>query len=129
MFSGLARAWYALIVSAGLFLVLPTLAMTDEHSGAPERFVDGTLEIVHIDEADQSQSRFVYYLLTAEGDGPGNSGAAFELRFQRPPPPGLKTGDHLNVRGRAVGRKLWVDDIAATDQQGSAETPQETVAA
>jgi hypothetical protein len=127
VFSNLSRAWFALLASAGLFLVVPTLAMTDEHSGAPERFVDGTLEIVHIDEADQSQSRFVYYLLTAEGDGPGNSGAAFELRFQRTPPPGLKTGDRLNVRGRAVGRKLWVDDIAATEQQGSTEALQETV--
>ncbi len=129
MRSNLSRAWFALLASAGLFLVLPTLAMTDEHDAAPERFVDGTLEIVHIDEVDQSQSRFVYYLLTAEGEGPGNSGAAFELRFQRTPPPGLKTGDRLNVRGRAVGRKLWVDDIATTEQQGSATAPQETVVA
>ncbi len=128
MLSNLSRAWFALVAFAGLFLVLPTLAMTDEHGGAPERFVDGTLEIVHIDEVDQSQSRFVYYLLTAEGEGPGNSGAAFELRFQRTPPPGLKTGDRLNVRGRAVGRKLWVDDIATTEQQGSAAAPQETLA-
>ncbi len=129
MRSNLSRAWFALLASAGLFLVLPTLAMTDEHDAAPERFVDGTLEIVHIDEVDQSQSRFVYYLLTAEGEGPSNSGAAFELRFQRTPPPGLKTGDRLNVRGRAVGRKLWVDDIATTEQQGSATAPQETVVA
>jgi hypothetical protein len=123
-----SRALHALIISAGLFLALPTGAMAHEHTGAPERFVDGTLEIVHIDEADQGQSRFAYFLLTAEGDGPGNSGAAFELRFERTPPADLQTGDRLNVRGRAVGRNLWVDDIAAADQDGSTGTVQETLA-
>ncbi|MCZ6586606.1 MAG: hypothetical protein O7B24_01505, partial [Alphaproteobacteria bacterium] len=93
MLSNKFRAWRALILTAGLIFTLPNLAISDEHGGAPERFVDGTLEIVHIDEVDQSQSRFAYFLLTAEGDGPGNSGAAFELRFQRPPPSSLQTGD------------------------------------
>lgn len=128
MLSNKFRTWRALILSAGLIFILPNLAIANEHGGAPERFVDGTLEIVHIDEVDQAQSRLAYFLLTAEGDGPGNSGAAFELRFQRPPPSSLQTGDRLNVRGRAVGRNLWVDDIAAADQQGSVETPPENLA-
>ena len=51
-----------------------------------------------------------------------------ELRFERTPPASLKTGDRLNVRGRAVGRNLWVEDIAAADQDGSNATPQETLA-
>ena len=127
MLSKNIRAWLALAFSAGLFFALPSLAVSNEHKGAPQRFVDGTLEIVHIDEVDQGKSRFAYYLLTAEGDGPGNSGAAFELRFERPPPPGLATGDRLNVRGRAVGRNLWVEDIAAADQEGSADTPEENL--
>ena len=58
------RAWLALAFSAALFFALPSLAISNEHKGAPERIVDGTLEIVHIDEMDQAQSRFVYYLLT-----------------------------------------------------------------
>ncbi len=115
MLSSNFRAWLALIFSAGLFFTLPNLAVSNEHKGAPESFVDGTLEIVHIDEINQSQSRFAYYLLTDDDDAPGNSGAALELKFERQPPAGLKTGDRLNVRGRAVGRNLWVDDIAAAD--------------
>ena len=122
------RAWLAVAFPAGILFALPGLAVAHEHNGAPERFVDGTLEIVHIDEIDQAQSRFVYYLLTDEGDGPGKSGAALKLRFERTPPASLKTGDRLNVRGRAVGRNLWVDDIAAADQDGSTATPQETLA-
>jgi hypothetical protein len=129
MLSNFSRTWRALTVSAGLVLALPAVVATaHEHKGAPERFVDGTLEIVHIDEVDQSQSRFAYYLLTDEGDGPGNAGAALELRFERQPPASLKTGDRLNVRGRAVGHNLWVEDIAAADQDGSTATPEETLA-
>ncbi len=128
MLSSNFRAWLALIFSAGLFFTLPNLAVSNEHKGAPESFVDGTLEIVHIDEINQSQSRFAYYLLTDDDDAPGNSGAALELKFERQPPAGLKTGDRLNVRGRAVGRNLWVDDIAAADQESSTEVPQETLA-
>lgn len=121
------RAWIAIAVSAGLFFALPSWSAASEHQSAPERLVEGTLEIVHIDEVDQGQSRFAYFLLTDEGDGPGRSGAAFELRFQRTPPPGLQTGDRLSVRGRAVGRNLWVDDIAAADQEGSAGAGDQTV--
>jgi hypothetical protein len=128
MLSNNIRAWLAVAFSAGLFFVLPGLAVSNEHENAPEQFVDGTLEIVHIDEIDQSQSRFAYYLLTDGADSPGNSGAAFELKFQRQAPASLKTGDRLNVRGRAVGRNLWVEDIAAADQDGSTATPDETLA-
>ena len=113
------RAWLALAFSAALFFALPSLAVSNEHKGAPERIVDGTLEIVHIDEIDQAQSRFVYYLLTDGSDGPGKSGEALELRFERTPPASLKTGDRLNVRGRAVGRNLWVEDIAAAVPLGT----------
>lgn len=127
MVSSLSRVCHFLVVAGGLFIALPTLAVAHEHTGAPERFVDGTLEIVHIDEVDQGQSRFVYFLLTAEGDGPGGPGAAFELRFERQPPADLQTGNLLSVRGRAVGRNLWVDDIAAADQQGSTDTSPETL--
>lgn len=128
MLTNFSRTWRALTISAGLVLALPAVATAHEHKGAPERFADGTLQIVHIDQVDQSQSRFAYYLLTDELDGPGNSGAALELRFEREPPASLKTGDRLNVRGRAVGRKLWVEDIAAADQDGSNATPEETLA-
>ena len=41
----------------------------------------------------------------------------------------LRTGDRVNVRGRAVGRRLWVTDIVAgLDQEGTGE-PTETQAA
>lgn len=128
MLSNFSRTWRALTISAGLVLALPAVATAHEHQGAPERFVDGTLEIVHVDEVDQSKSRFAYYLLTDELGGPGNSGAALELRFERQPPASLKTGDRLNVRGRAVGRNLWVEDISAADQDGSNATAEETLA-
>lgn len=127
------------VASALLILAIASPARADGHQDAPEVFVDGEIQIVHIENADPSLTRTAYFILTdpdagpgsSPGSSPGKSGEALELRFERNAPASLKTGQRVNIRGRAVGRKLWVDDIATLgDDSGSGEsTSQSTTTA
>ncbi len=104
---------------AHLALAQPSAA--SEHLGAPAIAVEGEVLIVHIDDFERDKSRFAYYLRDLA------SNTVFRLRFERQPPGTLRTGDKVTVRGRAVGRKLWVGEIAAGVEQdgGAAIQPQE----
>jgi hypothetical protein len=107
------------------FVVLLAVAqrsVASEHHGAPAIAVEGEILIVHIDEFERDKSRLAYYLRDLA------SNTVFQLQFERKPPATLRTGNKVTVRGRAVGRKLWVGEIAAGVQQdgGTAEQPQDT---
>ena len=84
---------------------------------------EGELRIVHIDHFDRGRSETAYLLRDLA------SGDIFELRFERRPPRLLRTGDRVSVRGRAVGRKLWVTEIVAGLDQEATGEPAETQAA
>ncbi|MCH8189545.1 MAG: hypothetical protein IIB66_12780, partial [Proteobacteria bacterium] len=102
-------------------------AVAAEHQNVPVIMVQGEVTVVHIDYFEQGRSKTSYYLRDLA------SNTVFQLQFERQPPATLKTGDKVTVRGRAVGRKLWVGEIASGVQQdgGAAEQTQEagTVAA
>jgi hypothetical protein len=117
--TGLAVLLAALLLASG-----SQRAGASEHGNAPAMTAEGELRIVHIDHFDRGRSETAYLLRdTATGD-------TFELRFERRPPRLLRTGDRVSIRGRAVGRKLWVTEIVAgLDQEGTGEPAESEAAA
>jgi hypothetical protein len=84
---------------------------------------EGEVRVLHIDHFERGRSETAYLLRDLA------SGETFELRFERRPPRLLRTGDRIHVRGRAVGRKLWVTEIVAgLDQEGTGEPAQNEIA-
>ncbi len=101
-------------------------AVAAEHHNVPVIMVQGEVTVVHIDYFEQGRSRTAYYLRDLA------SGTVYELKFERDPPRTLQSGAKITARGRAVGRKLWVGEIAAgVEQDGGAptETAESEVAA
>lgn len=82
-------------------------------SDATPLILEGDLEIVHIDQFDQGKSRFGYFILPEDGD----SAAAIELEFARGAPKSLKPGSRINIKGKAKGRKFWVEDILEVTEE------------
>ncbi len=110
------------LLSALLFAPLSVdRAVAAEHHNVPSTTVEGEVTVVHIDYFEQGRSITAYYLRDLA------SGTVYELKFERDPPGTLRTGAKVTVRGRAVGRKLWVGEIAAGVEQdgGAAIQPQE----
>ncbi len=99
------------------------LAIAEEHEGAPAVVLEGEILVVHVDYFDRGRSETAYLLRDLA------SGDTFELKFERRPPRLLRTGNRINVRGRAVGRKLWVTEIVAGLDQEATGEPAETQAA
>lgn len=101
-------------------------AVASEHHDVPVIMVQGEVTVVHIDYFEQGRSRTAYYLRDLA------SGTVYELKFERTPPRTLQSDDKVTARGRAVGRKLWVTEIAAgvePDGGASTETAESEVAA
>lgn len=95
-----------LIVSVLAVFLFAAQVLAVEHSQAAQRLhLSGEVTVVHIDYFDQAGSKTIYYLHDSV------SGSVIELAFERKPPRALRSGDKVTVRGRAVGRKLWVDEI------------------
>ena len=117
------RPGLAVLLAALLLAPGSQRAGAAEHEGAPAMTAEGELRIVHIDHFDRGRSDTAYLLRDLA------SGDIFELKFERRAPRLLRTGDRVSVRGRAVGRQLWVTEIVAgLDQEGTGE-PAETQAA
>ncbi len=92
-------------------------AAASEHHDVPVIMVEGEVTVVHIDYFEQGRSRTAYYLRDLA------SGTVYELKFERTPPATLRSDDKVTARGRAVGRKLWVTEIAAgIEAEGGAST-------
>jgi uncharacterized repeat protein (TIGR01451 family) len=70
--------------------------------------VTGVLTIIHGDDFANKRSRNFYHLKNQE------TGATFNLRFQKKVPPGLRSGSIVKVRGRAAGREIYL----ALDEAG-----------
>lgn len=120
----LSRGACALTFAAGLALVAGSAnAQSAAPSDATPLILEGDLEIVHIDQFDQGRSRFGYFLLPDDSD----SSEAIELEFSRGAPKSLKPGSRINIKGKAKGRKFWVDDILeVTEQEDQTLAPVES---
>ena len=116
---GLA-ALAALTIMLLASMALPVSAA--RHDNAPVVEVNGTVTVIHIDEFDRNKSRTVFFL--DEDD----SGEMLELKFEGKPPKSLRTGAKVRIRGRAVGKELWVNEIAQADRQGAGTGDDVTVA-
>ena len=101
-------------VCLAFFFLIPAAAAQAPSDAVPA-VVEGDLEIVHVEDYQRGKSHFDYYLLP---DGEGPSGA-LQLRFARGAPKSLKPGKKLSVKGKAKGRKFWVDDILEISDDGS----------
>jgi hypothetical protein len=114
----------AVLLAALLLAPGSQRAGASEHEGAPAMTAEGEVRIVHVDYFERGRSETAYLLRdTVSGD-------TFELKFERRPPRLLRTGDRIGVRGRAVGRKLWVTEIVAgLDQEGTGEPAEPQAAA
>ena len=119
-----ARAGLAALAALTILLVasmaLPVSAA--RHHNAPAVEVNGTVTVIHIDEFDRNKSRTVFFL--DEDD----SGEMLELKFEGKPPKSLRTGAKVRIKGRAVGKELWVNEISSADQQGTEAGGDVTVA-
>ena len=103
------------LTTAAAFIVpviLAYAASAAEHHNAPGLAIDGEIRVVHIDEFERDRSRTVYFVRDSGSD------RVYELKFERGAPRGLKTGQNVIIRGRAVGRALWVDDISTAGANG-----------
>ena len=117
--AGLA-ALAALTIMLLALMALPVSAA--RHDNAPAVEVDGTVTVVHIDEFDRNKSRTAFFLQEVDG------GEMIELKFEGKPPKSLRTGAKVRIRGRAVGKELWVNEISGADQQGTGPGGDVTVA-
>ncbi len=98
-------------------------AAASEHHDAPSLTAEGEVRVVHVDYFERGRSETAYLLRDLA------SGDTFELKFERRAPRLLRTGDRIHVRGRAVGRKLWVTEIVAgLDQEATGEPAQSEIA-
>jgi hypothetical protein len=112
------RLGLAVLIALNFAPVAVEGAVAAEHHNAPAITLEGEVTVVHIDYFEQGQSKVAYYLRDLA------SQEVFELEFERKPPKSLKTGTKITVKGRAVGRKLWVGEIAAgVESDGGAGTP------
>ena len=119
-----ARLGLAALAAFTILLValmaLPVSAA--RHHNAPAVEVSGTVIVVHIDEFDRNKSRTAFFLNEAD------SGEMLELKFEGKPPKSLRTDAKVRIRGRAVGKEIWVNEIAHADQQGTGTGGDVTVA-
>ncbi len=112
------RLGLAVLMALNFAPVSVDRAVAAEHHNVPVTTVEGEVTVVHIDYFDQGRSKTAYFLHDPA------SQQVFELEFERDPPKSLKSGAKVTVRGRAVGRKLWVAEIGAgVEQDGGAQTP------
>ncbi len=87
--------------------------------------LEGEFEIVHADDFERGRSDTFYFLRDSA------SGLAFELTFDRPPSSDLSTGDRVQIRGLAFGRRVQVSEMTAgldggdagAETQGDAAAP------
>ncbi len=82
---------------------------------------EGVVEVFHIDYADHRSTRSEYFLRIT------GSNEVHKLRFENRVPRNLKPGAKVSVRGRAVGRQIWVQDVTAASGGGES-APSETTA-
>lgn len=96
-----------------LFFISP-LVLGKPSPDSSDIFIDGELMIVHIDYMPgQGKSKFVYHIKER------GTGKIVELEFEHKLPQNLRTGDKINIRGKQNSKKIWVLDIAGSQDEES----------
>jgi hypothetical protein len=97
--------------------LMASAARGQESESGSETVANGTLDVIIVENFDQRRSELVYFL---RGD---RSSRPYELKFKRQPAQQLRTGQRVTVRGRAEGRRLWVDTLSdgGTTRSGAAD--------
>ncbi len=120
------RATWFMAVSILVALAQPMWAVAGPPDHAQAVFMDGEVDMIHIDEVIPEKSRFAYFL---HPKGSVNGRDAVEMIFEGDPPKGLRTGKKVKIKGRAGKGKVWVSEIAALDGGGSGASSNSEMAA
>ena len=121
--SPLPRSFRRLHLPAALLAALFWLAaasgpaLAQASGNGADVALEGEVEMFHVDYADHRETRTDYFLVVT------GTGEVLELKFQNRPPAALRPGAKVTIRGRAVGRQLWVNSVSGAAQ---AEEPQAT---